>query len=88
MQITKGPKKTTKRTARFRFKGTDDVTDPSALEFECALDDNAETAFKPCTSPKKYKDLKPGRHKVFIRATDAAQNTGPSTKYAWKVVQG
>ncbi len=82
-QIKKGPKKrTTKRKATFRFAGNDDVTDPSALEFECALD-NAN--FESCTSPKTYKRLKPGRHTFFVRATDAAQNTGESAKYAWKV---
>jgi len=83
-QITKKPKKrTTKRTATFEFTGTDAVTPPAALTFECKLDSKA---FKPCTSPQKYKRLKPGKHKFQVQATDAAGNTDPTpAKYGWKV---
>lgn len=48
------------RIARFRFSST---VEGSA--FQCKLD---KGAFKPCTSPKAYKHLKPGHHAFRVRA--------------------
>jgi len=76
----KGPKKnTSKRKAKFTFS-----SDDPAASFQCKLD---KKAFKACTSPKKVK-VKPGRHRFWVEATDAAGNTDPSpAKFAWKVVK-
>jgi hypothetical protein len=40
--------------------------------FACRLD---RAAFKPCTSPKTYRNLDDGKHKVLVQATDASLNT-------------
>ncbi|MGN6215722.1 MAG: hypothetical protein ACTHN7_02025 [Solirubrobacterales bacterium] len=60
-KIVKGPpKKTSKTTVSFKFKAT--VGDST---FECKLD---KGKFKKCRSPKKYKQLKPGKHVFKVRA--------------------
>jgi len=48
------------RVARFRFSST---VEGSA--FQCKLD---KGDFKPCSSPRAYKHLKPGRHAFRVRA--------------------
>jgi hypothetical protein len=77
--ITKGPKKkTTRFKATFAFTSTE-----AGSTFACSLD---HKAFKPCTSPQKYKKLKPGRHSFEVRAIDAADNLDPTpAKRAWTV---
>lgn len=60
-KIVKGPpKKTSKTTVSFKFKST-----LGGSTFECKLD---KGKFKKCSSPKKYKKLKPGRHVFKVRA--------------------
>jgi CSLREA domain-containing protein len=57
-------------TARFRF-----VSNESGSTFQCKLDGKP---FRVCKSPKKYEDLKPGRHVFQVRATDPAGNVDSS----------
>jgi hypothetical protein len=78
--ITKKPsKRTTSRRATFRFESSE----PAGATFECKLDSKP---YKNCSSPKKYRHLKPGRHKFRVRATDAFGNTDPaSASYGWRV---
>jgi hypothetical protein len=65
--IVKGPRaRTHKRTAKFKF-----VSSEAGSTFQCKLD---RRKFKPCSSPKKYKRLKPGKHVFEVRAIDAAGN--------------
>jgi hypothetical protein len=64
------------RIRKVKVKG-DDVkvrfrSDEPGASFECRLD---KKPFKPCTSPKRYRNLDDGKHKVFVLATDAAGNT-------------
>jgi hypothetical protein len=47
--------------------------------FSCRLD---RKKFKPCTSPKRYRNLDDGRHRVFVLATDAAGNQEPKAAKA------
>ena len=77
--ITKGPKKkTTKTTAKFSFESSE----PGST-FACSLDGKA---FKPCKSPQKYKNLKPGKHEFEARAIDAAKNLDPTpASRSWTV---
>ena len=49
-------------------------SDEPGSKFECRLD---KKLFKPCTSPKTYRNVKDGKHKVFVSATDAAGNEDP-----------
>jgi len=83
-EITKGPKQKSKsKKATFEFTGTDDVTAPAALSFECSLDGDP---FASCSSPTTYDKLKKGKHEVEVRATDQADNTDPSpASYGWTV---
>jgi FG-GAP-like repeat len=76
----KGPKKrSTHRKAKFRFSSEAGAT------FECKLDNKQ---FASCTSPKKLKHVKPGKHQFEVRATDAAGNIDPTpAKWRWRVVK-
>jgi len=78
--IDKAPKnRTGKHKAKFRFSADEPAT------FECSLD--SKRNFQPCTSPRKYKRLDDGKHKFFVRATDAAGNVDQTpAKDRWKVV--
>jgi hypothetical protein len=79
--ITKRPpNKTKKHRVKFRFKSSE-----PGSSFACKLD---KKKFKPCTSPKKYKRLKRGKHRFKVRATDAAANSDPTpAKDRFKVVK-
>ena len=82
LSIRRGPPKTTrKRTAEFVFTASDDST-PGLPDLACALD--AKPA-APCSSPKTYRNLKPGRHSFRVTATDDAGNSA-TKRYAWKVL--
>jgi hypothetical protein len=54
-----------KRKATFRFSAERDA------RFLCKLD---RKKYKPCTSPKTYKKLKPGKHVFRVKARDRAGN--------------
>jgi subtilisin-like proprotein convertase family protein len=76
--ITKKPNKsTTKSSAKIAFSSNE-----SGSTFECNLDGQG---WNTCKSPLKLKKLTPGKHKVQVRATDLAKNTGPAAKASWKV---
>jgi hypothetical protein len=68
--------------AKVKFSAKDDRTGAKQLRFECKLD---KGRFSKCSSPLKLK-LDKGRHKVQVRATDAAGNTGRA-KAKIKVVE-
>jgi Periplasmic copper-binding protein (NosD) len=78
--ILKGPKgKVAARRAKFRFASSD-----PGSRFECKLD---RKPFRKCKSPRKYKNLKPGRHVFRVRAIDAADSVDPTpAKRRWRVV--
>lgn len=61
------------RKAVVRFKGSDDQA--GTIRFQCKLD---RRKFRKCKSPKTYRHLKFGRHKVKVRAIDAAGNKDTS----------
>lgn len=68
--ITRGPKATTHATTvKFRFS-----SDMPGSTFECKLD---KKPFKKCSSPKKYKHLKPGKHVFKVRAIDTGGRVDP-----------
>ncbi len=55
-----------KRKATFRFGAGE-----AGSKFLCKLD---KKKYKPCTSPKTYKKLKPGKHVFRVKARDRAGN--------------
>jgi len=79
-KIKKGPKgKIDTDTATVKFKSNE-----QGSSFECKLD---RAKYKSCKSPKKLKNLKEGKHKFKVRATDAAGNTDSTpAKLRFKVV--
>jgi len=71
VSISKLTVRAAKRSAKLTFTGSDDVTAAAALAFTCKLDSKPA---RPCSSPTALKKLKPGKHKVEVRAVDAAGN--------------
>jgi hypothetical protein len=77
--ITATPKKKTKsKTAIFKFTGE------AGAKFTCKLDKRAAAA---CTSPVKYKRLKPGKHRFTVFQTDAAGNISTARTKRWTLVK-
>lgn len=69
--ILRGPQsRSSSRIARFRF-----ASDEVGTRFQCRLDSQA---FRGCTSPWRYKGLRPGKHVFAVRAIDAAGNVDPT----------
>jgi len=70
-KLVKTPRERSRsRTARFEFK-----SDKPGSVFLCKLDDKP---FDLCKSPKKYADLKPGKHVFKVRAVDPSGHADPS----------
>ena len=65
------------RSATFRFSASE-----IHAVFECALDG---AAFRSCDSPRRYHRLKPGRHRLAVRATGVSLAASAPVKYAWRV---
>jgi hypothetical protein len=76
--IGKHPKdKTTKKKVKFTFDSNEEN-----VTFECKLD---KKDYKPCDAKEKFKAKKKGKHKLKVRAVDAAGNVDPTPdKDSWK----
>jgi len=61
--IAKGPKKTRKTRPKFKFSSSD-----PAATFQCKLD---KGQFAACASPFRTPKLRPGKHKLKVRAVGA-----------------
>jgi hypothetical protein len=73
--ITKLTVNSAKHKATVRFKGTDPAPASLPLRFKCKID---KAPFRDCRSPKTYKNLKVGTHKVRVTARDALGNVDPT----------
>lgn len=74
---------TTSTSASFTFTGSDNVTAPGSLTFQCKLDSGS---YSSCTSPKSYTSLSVGSHTFSVRATDAASNTDATSAFeTWTI---
>src|SRR3712207_9337001 len=62
---------TDSRSASFSYSGTDDVTAPGSLQFQCRLDFGS---FTSCPPPKSYTNLRLGPHRFQVRAVDGVGN--------------
>ena len=73
-------KRTKSRAATFTFSGNEDTR-----RFECRLDNDV---FRRCSSPMRYRELKPGKHKFRVRPIGVHYFTvlGPAVTYDWRVV--
>jgi parallel beta-helix repeat protein len=83
--VTLGPAtSTTSTSATFLLSGTDNLTAPAGLTFECSLDG---AAFADCQNGIELVDLPPGGHTFAVRAVDEAGNIdGTPVTYNWTVV--
>lgn len=78
--ILKGPKaRTHARTVKFRFSANE-----KGAKFECKLD---RKPFKPCTSPRTYKKLKPGKHVFKVRAVKGKEVDLTPAKRKFKILE-
>ena len=64
--------KARKRKATAVFSGADPAPASLPLRFQCRLDRQPS---RPCSSPKTYRGLTPGSHKLVVVALDAVGNT-------------
>jgi hypothetical protein len=70
-------------SATFTFTGSDNVTAPGSLSFQCQLDGGG---FSACTSPRVYTGLSDGTHTFRVQAVDAAGNTDPTpASFTWAI---
>jgi large repetitive protein len=77
------PAESASTSATFEFTGSDNVTPPASLDFECSLDTGG---FGSCTSPHLLQGLAVGRHDFRVRAVDAAGNPdGTPAIHAWTI---
>lgn len=85
--IDKKPKrklKTKKRRAKAKFRFSS--SDPAAT-FECKLERKRKpSAFRACSSPKKYK-LKPGKYRFQVRAVATGVTDPTPARHRFKVVR-
>jgi arylsulfatase A-like enzyme len=73
-------------SASFSFTGTDGMTPPSDLAFQCRLDSQDEAGFAGCSSPQSYSDLAVGTHTFDVRAVDEAGNMDATPEsYSWTI---
>lgn len=79
--FTKKPKTGFKTTTIIKFASSE----PGST-FQCKID--TSKTFKPCSSPLKLKKLKFGKHKIQVRAVDAAGNIDPTPlRGKWKIIK-
>ena len=84
------PKRTSSHKAKFRFHVTFNPSGhvpPSTLKFldyKCKLD---AKHYRKCTSPKRYHNLKRGRHTFKVKAvySNGSGDASAPAKYSWKV---
>ena len=78
LKLGKHPrKKTDRERATFKFSA-----DEKSVSFRCSLD-----KFKKCSSPRKYEDLDPGKHRFRVFARDDVGNVSPTAAFKWKVLE-
>jgi glucose/arabinose dehydrogenase len=72
-------RRTVERVARFEFRPV-----PASAGLRCKLDDGP---FKPCHSPRVYRNLRPGRHvlTVVAVAADGGAESAPLV-FGWRVL--
>lgn len=68
-----------KNSATITFSGSGGL---GGLSFKCKLD---KGKFKACTSPKTYKHLKPGKHKVSVEAIDSSGTAGSPVTRGFRI---
>ena len=73
---------TTSNSIEFEFSGTDNVSLPINLTFECNLNN---LGFQSCTSPHTIPTMIDGNYVIDIRATDEEGNIESTASFSWIV---
>ncbi len=77
--LKRPPRRTGATTARFAFRG-----DRPGLHFLCKLD---AAPYRPCRSPRIYRNLRPGRHVLRLAAVDAdGTREREPVLFGWRVL--
>jgi large repetitive protein len=88
--ITAGPPNGSQNAnvvAVFEFTGSDNLTAPELLAFECRLDSTDPLDWAGCTSPETTAELTVGSHTFEVRAVDEAGNADPTPESrTWTIV--
>jgi len=66
----------------FQFSGTDNLSQPTNLSFECNQD---SLGYLSCTSPHSITGIIDGNHMMEIRATDESENIESTATFGWNV---
>jgi hypothetical protein len=78
VKINSKPQKlTNKKDASFSFSANEEN-----CIFECKKD---KETWQPCSSPKKYPEIKEGEHIFYVRAIDSFSNCSEEQKYCWAI---
>jgi subtilisin-like proprotein convertase family protein len=77
-KVTKRPKTSARARAKLKFSSSE-----NGSTFQCQID---KRRWRKCHSPLKLKHLRPGRHRVTVRAIDGSGNIDPTpVKVVWRV---
>jgi hypothetical protein len=71
-------RRTYSRSAAFTF-----LASPSAASFLCRLDGRD---LRPCSSPVRYRRLRPGDHRFAVRAVDGNGRSGRAAVVRWRIL--
>ena len=86
--VDKPANPSTSRAATFTFSGTDDMTPPEWLEYECRLDSRDPELWVECFNPTSFSNLTTGTHTLEVRALDGSELIDPTpARYTWTVGQ-
>ena len=74
------------RNAWFTYNGSDEISLPHEIVYECRIDTFDPLAWEDCEYPAEFLNLSPGSHTVEIRAIDANGSGLPDSspaRYTW-----
>ena len=71
----KPPLLSNSRAATFTFTGTDNLTPPQFLEYECRLDTRDPDLWLECFNPTIFSNLTSGAHTIEVRASTATRTS-------------
>ena len=72
--VEKPPLVSNSRVATFTFSGTDELTPPQFMEYECRLDTRDPELWLECVNPTIFTNLTSGPHTIEVRAIDGGES--------------
>ena len=81
VSITAQPAALSSETSfNFQFSGTDNITAPGSLTFQCALNGGS---FASCSSPHATTGYTAGNNTFYVRSYDQVGNVSTTASYTW-----